>query len=840
VAKSKKSNLIRRAIGYDDLEKSIKKLNKEVLKVKRNNQEFQVPADIGSTFVFQAEKSRGIIPDNHFMRLTTWFFSPLLGQPRSINVSRIRDFGKTPMVRMSLNTILNEITTISHKIRPKDPDTFKELPVAEQNKILEKVKQVETFFEHPNRNEESWNFVRRAWHRDLLELDSGCLNKVYSAGSFEQPEDFMRTDSDRTARNVADALKTKSYKFKAKQARDAYMNMGTGQVFINKETKETEFEIKKRILKQGDAEVEARKSGEMKMLEIYARDGGSLLKDVDSFGIVHGYYQYSFRQPLRIPEFFNKREIVYTSLYPESGSAYGRSALQDILDIVESFNYSIIYNKDFFEKQGIPSGAIVLEGASPDQLKKFKAYWQAEIQGKGHKLPITNVPLDFKRFIATNREMEFLESQKWYANLIASSLGTTPSELGLNLGKNRSTNESEERVHIKSAIKPLLKLEEFHINTEVIPEFFLPDEEITVEYVLDHVDLAEEARQRKNDESDLTNSVLTINEVRMSRGLEEVDWGDVPVGVANAERQAEAQERFAEQQQVNNERMQDRGERTAAGTPAQEEKKSFKNMVRRLQKTQEDVKPGEDMIDESDTYATFLERSYKVLEDRVIKSIDNTLKKNYTKSAEVFTKTFGEFISNVFNAVLTLAWRNRLERIVKNTYKNGIESAETEVDIDIGFELDDNAKVQWLTDQQLDGYRTQEGKQYVGIKGATRQLQQKIINDIHEGLTKKESIPELKERVHKVFDVNSSRELMIARTESDRIVNTGKYDGFIKSGLGGEVEWFAAIDDRTSPVCKALNGQKKKLNELFEYQGQMFKHPPSHPNCRSTLIFHPK
>jgi len=78
---------------------------------------------------------------------------------------------------------------------------------------------------------------------------------------------------------------------------------------------------------------------------------------------------------------------------------------------------------------------------------------------------------------------------------------------------------------------------------------------------------------------------------------------------------------------------------------------------------------------------------------------------------------------------------------------------------------------------------------------------------------------------------------MIARTEANRALNMGHIDSARQSGLKLHKEWVAAIDDRTSAICKDLNGKRLPLSEKFMYKGQPYDAPPAHPSCRSRLIF---
>ena len=63
--------------------------------------------------------------------------------------------------------------------------------------------------------------------------------------------------------------------------------------------------------------------------------------------------------------------------------------------------------------------------------------------------------------------------------------------------------------------------------------------------------------------------------------------------------------------------------------------------------------------------------------------------------------------------------------------------------------------------------------------------------------------------------------------------------GYKESGLEGKKVWLAAIDDRTSPICRRLNGQERDLDDNFidPETNMAYQRPAAHPHCRSTLYF---
>jgi len=129
--------------------------------------------------------------------------------------------------------------------------------------------------------------------------------------------------------------------------------------------------------------------------------------------------------------------------------------------------------------------------------------------------------------------------------------------------------------------------------------------------------------------------------------------------------------------------------------------------------------------------------------------------------------------------------------------------------------------------------------------GNVKDMNDEIASDLRaefeRGLLNLEGPREIKKRVLKVFDVNETRAMAIARTEINRAVGYGTLEGYLQSGLEGEKEWVAHIDKRTSDICRRNNGQRVPLKEKFKDKktGEEFMTNPFHINCRSRIIMHP-
>lgn len=257
------------------------------------------------------------------------------------------------------------------------------------------------------------------------------------------------------------------------------------------------------------------------MTEIFVRDGASFLVEVDKFGAIKGWWQYSYQIPAH-PMWFNREEISYTKMMPRGSSPYGFSPVQAALDLIKQLDYSQQYNKKIFENQGVPDGIITVPDASEADMRRFNEMWNQEMIGRPHKLATWNSEINFVPFMRNNREMEFLKSQQWLFKLIISAFNLTPAELGFTEDVNKATSATQADIARRKGIRPLLNLLEEKLTRDIIHELGYMD----VKFRFTVRDLTEEEVESEINERNLRNGLTTINEIRIRKGEEPVPWGE--------------------------------------------------------------------------------------------------------------------------------------------------------------------------------------------------------------------------------------------------------------------------------------------------------------------------
>ena len=419
-----------------------------------------------------------------------FLYKPPYGYPRYVDIPTIRALAKSPYVWQCTSTIIDEIGAIDWDIVPIEKDEpdkdesdgdIAEDYIAPKIDItqVKRIKEVKEFFNNPNGNDESFNFLIRAAVRDILEIDAGVWVKVFNRAG--------------------------------------------------------------------------------KMVQLFARDGGTFLKNPDIHGYLGNrsayvpmpgqfedeeskkvfyantvvgsaaYFQYGWVAMMPIP--FGTREIVYMMRNSRSDSIYGRSPVEVLQDVLQTLIYGSTYNLEYFVNNNMPDGVIQLLGANQEQMNAFRERFEQQFKTKDswgnwrkifHKFPISNSEVKFTPFSLKPQEMAIIEQQQWFCKLVWSCFGVTPSELGYTEGSNRATEMVQSKVFKRKAIRPMLRILEYHINTQIIPEFGYDD----IEFKFNDYDLNEDLEKNKLYEVQLRNGIKSVNEIRDEMGLHPAEGGD--------------------------------------------------------------------------------------------------------------------------------------------------------------------------------------------------------------------------------------------------------------------------------------------------------------------------
>lgn len=114
-----------------------------------------------------------------------------------------------------------------------------------------------------------------------------------------------------------------------------------------------------------------------------------------------------------------------------------------------------------------------------------------------------------------------------------------------------------------------------------------------------------------------------------------------------------------------------------------------------------------------------------------------------------------------------------------------------------------------------------------------RPVSKMAMDEIATGLALGESPSRIAARIHRVDGIGRVRAERYARTVVTAVSNEAQMQSYIRRGVKMFV-WHATYDERTCPVCGAMDG--RTFNVADRKAG--LNVPPIHPNCRCTTLPH--
>ena len=339
----------------------------------------------------------------------------------------------------------------------------------DEDKIVQSdIDEVTEFFK-AKKWQESWKETLRRLLPDLLLYDAGTIIKVFPKHAYDENMQLIKSEDGKS-------------------------------------------EIKARELKKNIAPV-----------ELVARDGRSFLKDCDLYGYTKGFFQYAWIAPHAKPIAFDKDEIIYMQMRPQSRSPYGTAPLETVMNIVDYLTASVNANRKYWENGIFIGGQIDHPDVNDiDEMQKRAEMYQQELKGEENynKWLITFGGTKITPLSFTNQQQQWLETSEFFGRIVFAIFKVTPSELGFTDGMNHATADIQSKVYKSKGVQNILDLLEEYINREIIWKHFNTDIEFKFDRSLDLEDLQ---KQTNVDHQQLQDGVTTVNSIRVRDGDEPFD-----------------------------------------------------------------------------------------------------------------------------------------------------------------------------------------------------------------------------------------------------------------------------------------------------------------------------
>ncbi len=245
----------------------------------------------------------------------------------------------------------------------------------------------------------------------------------------------------------------------------------------------------------------------------------------------------------------------------------------------------------------------------------------------------------------------------------------------------------------------------------------------------------------------------------------------------------------------------------------------------------------ERMLGVLDAWRAGIVAAFRVRESATAAEVDTEL--DAAVAAGIMTPAERDALVARINAALEKMDPAELEQafaeVQRDLYTIGVASARSEVGI--AWDIPPEAALNALGTMTIPFARKIVEREVAAIQDALK-----------AGLAAGDSIPSLRERIKNTLDdgmhvYDDSGTLTrvvptdawaetVARTEVSRAMTAGLLDVYFAAGVA-RVQWIAAEDERTCPVCDDLDGSIVLLGQQFADGSSA---PPEHPNCRCTIV----
>ena len=229
------------------------------------------------------------------------------------------------------------------------------------------------------------------------------------------------------------------------------------------------------------------------------------------------------------PVAYTPEEIVWMRYYNPLEPFAGLSPLAPVRLSVDAGLDALRFNRSFFKNSAQPDIIFTTEETMTDaEVEDFYHRWEERYQGPGkaHRPAIASFIKDIKTLGFNHREMEFLQGLRWSLEDVSRTYGVPLPLLSDYQQATFANITTAEKLFWRNTIVPEMRFLEEHLNSELLPR--LGYEDLTAQFDLSTIEaMNEDETERVNRETKLlAHGVLTINEVRATRNLPPVPWGN--------------------------------------------------------------------------------------------------------------------------------------------------------------------------------------------------------------------------------------------------------------------------------------------------------------------------
>jgi len=222
-------------------------------------------------------------------------------------------------------------------------------------------------------------------------------------------------------------------------------------------------------------------------------------------------------------------EIIWFHYFNPLEEFAGLSPIAPVRMSADMAKDSLRFNRNFLRNSAQPDFVLLTnENMTDNEVEEFYRRWEARFQGpsKAHRPAVASFVRDIKTLGISHREMDFIQGLRWSLEEVSRTFGV-PKPLLSDLERATFSNvNAAERFFWRNTMVPEMRFIANQITRNLFPALGYPG--LEMEFDLTAIEaLSEDESTRVSREVQLLDrGVLTINEVRRSRNLSDVPWGD--------------------------------------------------------------------------------------------------------------------------------------------------------------------------------------------------------------------------------------------------------------------------------------------------------------------------
>lgn len=229
------------------------------------------------------------------------------------------------------------------------------------------------------------------------------------------------------------------------------------------------------------------------------------------------------------PVAYTTDEIMWMRYFNPLEEFAGLSPVAPVRLAADMGKDALRFNRNFLRNSAQPDFVLLTNETMTDsEIEEFYTRWEARYRGPGnaHRPAIASFVRDIKTLGFSQKDMDFIQGLRWSLEEVSRAFGV-PKPLLSDLERATFANiNAAERIFWRNTILPELRFFEEQLNRMLLPRLGYPD--LVAEFDISGIEvLREDENSRVNREAQmLDRGVLTINEVRRTRNLPDVPWGD--------------------------------------------------------------------------------------------------------------------------------------------------------------------------------------------------------------------------------------------------------------------------------------------------------------------------